>query len=157
MRKKHAALVLDFFLIQLQKSVGRVIELTWVGFSIAGRWGTFSMKKKPEPTRPEFYGVWHPALGHWDKKKWRFLWRSFAVKVNRVNPVTSRVDRPGALGGEVMAACHSLVWWTAEFCHCAEHPGTILGVSEFGRCSLAIQSLWLLSLISCKKWGATTT
>ena len=26
------------------------------------------MKKKPEPTRPEFYGVWHPALG-WDKKK----------------------------------------------------------------------------------------
>lgn len=33
------------------------------------KWGTFSMKKKPEPTRPEFYGV------------------------SRVNPVTSRVDR----------------------------------------------------------------
>ncbi|CAK9100477.1 unnamed protein product [Durusdinium trenchii] len=33
------------------------------------KWGTFSMKKKPETTRPEFYGV------------------------SRVNPVTSRVDR----------------------------------------------------------------
>jgi len=33
------------------------------------KWGTFSMKKKPEPTRPEFYGV------------------------SRINPITSRVDR----------------------------------------------------------------
>ncbi|CAJ1451839.1 unnamed protein product, partial [Effrenium voratum] len=33
------------------------------------KWGTFSMKKRPEPTRPEFYGV------------------------SRINPVTSRVDR----------------------------------------------------------------
>eukprot|EP00931_Biecheleriopsis_adriatica_P004326 TRINITY_DN106018_c0_g1_i1.p1 TRINITY_DN106018_c0_g1~~TRINITY_DN106018_c0_g1_i1.p1 ORF type:complete len:762 (-),score=149.67 TRINITY_DN106018_c0_g1_i1:75-2360(-) len=33
------------------------------------KWGTFSLKKTPEPTRPEFYGV------------------------SRINPVTGRVDR----------------------------------------------------------------
>eukprot|EP00933_Yihiella_yeosuensis_P014337 TRINITY_DN12897_c1_g1_i1.p1 TRINITY_DN12897_c1_g1~~TRINITY_DN12897_c1_g1_i1.p1 ORF type:complete len:761 (-),score=135.63 TRINITY_DN12897_c1_g1_i1:182-2464(-) len=37
--------------------------------STALRWGTFTMKKQPEPSRPQFYGV------------------------HRINPVTGRVDR----------------------------------------------------------------
>lgn len=146
----YAALVLDFLKLSSKQSVeralkGSFIELTPVGFSI-GRWGTFSMKKKPEPTRPEFYGVWHPA------PNCSCPWVPGPLAICKNWRSTVWIQWPAEWIGLVPQVKVMRASFTVSWCH--KHPGTILGVSEFGRCSLAIQSSWLLGLIeSCNTWA----